>query len=236
MPYTSIKKYPKPYKISRDAAKNGKPKLRRKIIQHVLKHHRMRKIKEECLPPWKEKWNNFNETKLGWLEHFVEKAIPCLVLILGGILVGEFTVILEEYGHTFILLDYPWTELVVPFMEHNAATIELIDNIVVSFFAIDLYFNFFKKRTFIEFLKSSFIDILAIAPVGLILELARIGEAQTALHVAGEVEKEAVKLEREAVEIAKMERFARVTKAIEKMPKILRFNRLKDFSRKRPAA
>jgi len=193
----------------------------------------MRKVKEECLPPWKEKWNNFNETKLGWLEHFAEKAIPWLVLILGAILVGEFTVILEEYGYSFIVLDYPWTENVVLFVHHNAANIELIDNIIVSFFAIDLYFNFFKKRTFKEFLRTSFIDILAIAPLGLLLELARIGEAQTALHVAGEVEKEAVKLEREAVELAKMERFARITKAVEKLPKALRLNRLRDFRSKK---
>jgi hypothetical protein len=233
MPYPSIQRYPKSYKKTKSAAKMGKPKLHHKIIHHVLKHHRMRKLKDECLPPWKEKWNNFNETKLGWLEHFVEKAIPYLVLILGAILVGDFTVILGEYGYSFILLDYPWTEIIVPFMENNTATIELIDNIIVSFFAIDLYFNFFKKRTIKEFLRTSFIDILAIAPVGLLLELARIGEAQTALHVAGEVEKEAVKLEREAVEIAKMERFGRLTKTVEKLPKALRLNRLNDFRGKK---
>jgi hypothetical protein len=235
MPYTSTQSSPKSYKKIKSRAKIEKPKLRHKLAQNFRKHHRMRKVKENDLPPWKEKWNNFNETRLGWLEHFVEKAIPWLVLILGAILIGEFTVILEEYGLTLILLDYPWTENVVPFVHHNAELIELIDNIIVTLFAIDLYFNYFKKRTFKEFLKTSFIDILAIAPIGLLLELARVGEAQTALHVAGEVEKEAVRLEREAVELAKMERFARFTKAIEKIPKALRLNRLNHFSKKKPA-
>jgi hypothetical protein len=236
MPYSSSQRYHKSYKKAKPAAKTGKPRLHRKIIHHVTKHHRMRKVKEENLPPWKEKWNNFNETKLGWLEHFVEKAIPWLVMILIFILIGEFTVILEEYGYTLIILSWPWTEIVVPLVHSNASAIEIIDKIIISFFVIDLYFNFFKKRTVLEFLKTSFIDILAIAPIGLLLELSRIGEAQTAIHVAGEVEKEAVKLEREAVEIAKMERSARIAKSIEKLPKVLRLNRLKAFRGKRRLA
>ena len=189
----------------------------------------MRKVKEENLPLWKENWNNFNETHLGWLEHFVEKAIPWLVIILAVMLVGEFSVILEEYNYYFNIFGVTSTEELALFTENNAALIELIDQIIVSFFAIDLYFNFFKKKTFKEFLKTSFIDILAIAPVGLILDLARISEAQTAVHVAGEVEKEAVKLEKEAVEIAKLERTARFIKTFEKMPKILRLSKLKQF-------
>jgi hypothetical protein len=226
MPYTSIKRYPESYKKTIDEAKQGKPKLHRKIVHHIRKYHRMRKVKEENLPPWKEKWNNFNETHLGWLEHFVEKVIPWSVILLGFIVIGDFTVILEEYGYNIILLNYPWTEIIVPVVQSNAAFIESVDQVIVSFFAIDLYFNFFKKRTFKEFLKTSFIDILAIAPVGLLVDLARIGEAQTALHVAGETEKEAVKIERAAVELAKTERLA---KTIEKMPKVLKLNRLKEF-------
>jgi len=233
MPYTSIKRYPESYRKTKPRKKHVKPRLHHKIIHHVIKRHRMRKIKEEGLPPWKEKWNHFNETHLGWLEHSVEKILPWLVIFLAFILIGDFTVILEEYGYSFIVLNYPWTEIVVPFVESNAHTIEIIDQIIISFFAIDLYFNFFRKRTLWEFIRTSFVDILAIAPVGLIIEISRLGEAQTALHVAGEAEKEAVKVEREAAEIVKMERTARIAKTFEKIPKILRLNRIKYFFRKK---
>lgn len=232
MPYTSVKRYPESYRKARDDESKIKPKLRHRIAHHIRKYNRFRKLKQENLPPWKEKWNNFNETKLGWLEKFVENVLPWLVIILAVILVGEFTVLLNDYGYNLIILNYPWTEIVVPFFNSNSVAIELIDQIIVSFFAIDLYFNFFRKRTLGEFLKSSFIDILAIAPVGLLLDLARIGEAQTALHVAEETEKEAAKLEAEAVELARLERISRILKAIEKLPKVLRLNKIKEFFEK----
>ena len=134
--------------------------LHHKIRHHLHKFHKLRKQKEKNLPLWKEKWNHFNETKLGWLEKFVDKSIPFLVILLLFILLGEFSEELNLFG-------WQWVEHISKFVETQQHMIEIIDQVIVAFFAIDLYFNFFKKATFLSFLKTSFLDILAIAPLGL---------------------------------------------------------------------
>jgi len=199
--------------------------LHHKIRHHLHKFHKLRKQKEKNLPAWKEKWNNFNETRIGWLEKFVALAIPWMVIILFFIILGEFSQELNFFG-------WQWLEKVALFVEHHEFEISIIDKIVVSFFVIDLYFNFFKKATFLSFIKTSFIDIIAIAPLGLFFS-AQVGEAQTILHVSTDLEKEAqvvIKEGEEAAKIMKLEKLStRMTKAITRAPRLLRLNRLTEW-------
>jgi len=221
-----IRPVPKISKLSKKSGKKQEEKCG--VICHAKRLHRIRKKKEENLPPWKEKWNNFNEAYLGWLEHFVDKAIPWLVLLL-------FFIILGEYASYINIFNWHWVEGVSIFFEQNAEKIEIIDQIIVSFFATDLYFNFFKKRTILEFIKTSFVDILAIAPIGLLLRFSEIGEVQQALHVAGETEKGAAQVAKtvEIGEVVKLEREAKLVRTLERSPRLLRLSHLIDFFRKK---
>ena len=203
-----------------------------KLRNYVRRYYHYRKLKEENLPPWKRKWHDFNETKLSWLERIVEKAIPWLVLLIGLILLGEFAREINVFG-------WPWLEVVGEFFEKHEKAVNLIDNIVVGFFIIDIYFNFFKKKTFWAFFKSSFIDLIAIAPLGLIFRLTRFGEAQSVLHVTAELEKEVSVVAKEgeaASKIVKAEELVKVARAekavrLGRLGRLLRLLRLHEFGR-----
>ena len=94
----------------------------RKVVHHIKKFHRIRKIKEENLPPWKEKWHNLNEHYLSWLEKIVEKLIPWLVILLLIIILGEFS-------HQLNFFHWHWMDSVAEFFHHY----ENIVHIVVQF-------------------------------------------------------------------------------------------------------
>ncbi len=194
-------------------------------MQRIRKYYKKRKLKEKKLPSWKKKWNHFNESKLGWLEHFVDKMIPWLVIVLLFIILGEFSGDLNYFG-------WAWMDQVAEFFHQYHTAVVVIDQIVVSFFVVDLYFNFFKKRTFWNFLKSSILDIIAIAPLGYFLRLARLEEAQTILHITTEVEKGAVKAVAGA-EATKLTKSARLLRFLARIPRFFRLNRLVEFFKKR---
>lgn len=177
--------------------------LHHKIIHHIQKYHKLRKWKESGLPSWKEKWGHFNEEYLDGLEHFVEWAIPWLVLLLLFIILGENSAALNFFH-------WAWVDKVTGFFHHNEETIAIIDHIIISFFIVDLYFNFFKKKTIMGFLRTSILDIIAVAPMGLIFDLAGIAETQKAIHVTAETEKGVAKLARTEKIIAKMPRLVRL--------------------------
>ncbi len=219
--------------------KNTTPK--RRLWRSFRHTPHLRKQRDINLPKWKECWNHFNERRLGWLEHIVESLIPWLVLLLLFIILGEFSSFINIFG-------WEWMERITLFFEHNKTVIALIDNVIIAFFVLDLYFNFFKKATFWSFLKSSFIDIIAIAPLGLIFRISELSEAQSILHIGADIEKEAAKTLREGEIIAKLiqteelakatqlSRGARAVRVIARLPRILRLYRIFDFfNRKRLA-
>ena len=114
---------------------------------------------------------------------------------------------------------------------------KIVDQIVVTFFVIDLYFNFFKKATVWSFIKTSFLDILAVAPLGLLFRVAGLGEVQSALHIEKEVttimeEKAAVKLftvEEEAAKLAKLQKAGRATYVATRVQRFTRLHRLSKY-------
>lgn len=215
---------------------------------------------KEKLPSWKKKVNDFNDFKLGKFERFVKKAIPWLVLLLLFIILGEFSgginsLIVKMGGHETHFL-----EQVERFMHDYHTYVLSLDNIIIAFFVIDLYFNFFKSITFGRFIKRYFLDIIAVTPVGLffrgseIAGLAGIAEevalGQEVTHVATETERVIVEGERIAKEgekiarIAEAEKAAKAAKAarlsrgakatrITRLPRLARLWRLKHFVRKK---
>lgn len=157
-------------------------RISNKLIYFLHKHKKIRKRKEENLPPWKEKLHQFNEKHLKRQEIFVERMIPLLIVLLLLIIFGEFS-------HTLNFFNWNWMEQVAGFFSSHEDAIYVIDQIIIAFFVVDLYFSFFKKKTFIGFLKHYFLDILAVAPFGLVFRLTEIGEAQAILHVSTDIER-----------------------------------------------
>ncbi|MFA6889253.1 MAG: hypothetical protein WC254_07195 [Candidatus Woesearchaeota archaeon] len=217
-------------------------KIIHKIRHHLHKFHKIRKRPEYPLPTWKHKWNIFNETKLYGLEKFVEWMLPWLVILLLFIIVGEF-------AHVINYFQWAWLERVALFFEEYKSFIDVIDKVITGFFVVDLYFNFFKKKTFWSFLKTSFVDILAVAPLGLIFRVGGLSEAQAIIHVTSDVEKEAGQFIKEGEEItkiakdiakgeevAKISRLTRMEKVaveVEKLPRALRLYRVTDLGKKK---
>jgi len=198
--------------------KRGKS-LHHRIAHHVLKFHKLRKLKDEDLPAWKASWNRFNETQLGWLEDFVDRMVPWLVFLLFLILIGEFSDKINVFG-------WAWMHNVYVFFVRNEAAVNFFDRIIVALICIDLYFNFFKKRTVWAFLKSSIVDILAIAPLGEVIRMAGLGEFQSTLHVGAQLESEVAKIIRGEELAVQTARSARVVRAVSRLPRFIQLSRL----------
>ncbi|MEM4263687.1 MAG: hypothetical protein QW666_02205 [Candidatus Woesearchaeota archaeon] len=215
--------------------KRGAP-IHHRIIHHIRKYHRIRKKKESGLPNWKERWHHFNEKYLGWLEHFVEFMIPWMVLALLFILIGEFS-------HELNFFHWHWLDAVSEFFEYYHSFFEAFDRVIISFFVIDLYFNFFKKKRIMTFIKTSILYIIAVAPMGALFDIGGgLAETQRTIHVTTELEKEAARLIRgeeaiakitkaeEAAKIARLESSgSRIARVFARFPRFFRLNRLADF-------
>jgi len=203
-------------------------------LRKTVKKYKGIRKKKERRPKWKKKWDDFNEKYFHWLESFVEAVIPWLVLALLFILLGE-------YAHDLNVFGWHWMDAVTEFLHHYESAVHLFDQIIIGFFCIDLYFNFFKKATLESFVKTSILDIIAVAPLGSLLRVAEVGEAQLFVHVGGEVPK-ATKLTR-AEELARLARLekstvlgraaSRVGRAITRIPQLFRLHRISDFWKKK---
>ncbi|MBW2980694.1 hypothetical protein KY360_04740 [Candidatus Woesearchaeota archaeon] len=191
---------------------------------------------KEKLPRWKKTVDDFNIDHFEKIERFVKKAIPWLVLLLLFIILGEFAgginrqIVARITGHESHFL-----EQVVEFMHHYHTWVIILDEIIIAFFVLDLYFNFFKSVTFGRFVKKYFLDIIAVTPVGLFFRGSEavalagdIGLGQEITHVATETERAIVEGERIAKEGEKIvkegERIAKVVEA-EKAAKATRLSR-----------
>jgi hypothetical protein len=176
-----------------------------RIRHHVYTYHRIRKQKEENLPQWKQKWHDWNEKYFGWLEHLVDVMIPYLVILLLFIILGEFADKINFFGWQFL------NDIAKIFAERKPV-IDFIDGFIVCFFVIDLYFNFFKKRYFLTFLRTSILDIIAIIPLGFIFRFAELSDVQGIFHIVGGVEKEAIKVIKVVPKVVKLHRLGQFVK------------------------
>ena len=196
-----------------------------KIHKHLIHHYQRRKhIELDELPKWKRTVLEFNHKYFHWLEHIVEHAIPWLVLILLFIIIAEFGNEINRFIEFLFNRSFHALAEVAEIAEKNHATILAMDKVIISFFVVDLYFNFFKKATLKSFFRTYFIDVIAVLPLGLALEaVAReIGGAQSVTHVA-------VDTERIAVRAAKTTRIIKLIRAIARLSRAIRLYRLYYF-------
>jgi hypothetical protein len=76
------------------------------------------------------------------VEHFIDLSIPFMLVLLGTLIVLEFTDVFESYHSFLVWLDY----------------------FIVAFFIIDLSFKWYQVRDSLKFIKLYWIDLLAIFP------------------------------------------------------------------------
>jgi hypothetical protein len=166
-------------------------KIHHKILHHIRKYHHLRKKKDEVLPEWKHKINEFNKKYFNWLEKLVEGSIPWFLVLFLFVLFAEF-------ADQINFFKWGWLTSLADFAKNYNQWITFIDRTIVTFFSIDIYFSFFKKAKIITFLKHYFLDIIAVFPFGLFIraEVTAIQETQGAIHLIGETEKEVSRLSR----------------------------------------
>lgn len=87
------------------------------------------------LPYWAEK-----------IEHFIDKSIPIMLVVLTILIILEFTKYGELYHDYILILDY----------------------IIITFFVVDLCFKWNHVRNFKKFVKLYWIDIIAVFPFYLV--------------------------------------------------------------------
>ena len=200
-----------------DSIKHNYVNTQVKVSSHSKKH-RERCIKgvDPHLPAWKHKILIWNEHHLGKIELFVERTIPFLVIILLLIIFAEFG---DYIGHFF--------EKMFHYAEEHHSAIIIIDYVIISFFAVDLYFAFFKKSTLWRFLKAHFVDILAIIPVTFFLRIyvtastiaESVSAGQKVTHVISDIPK-VIEATRDVEKLVKVERALKIEESLSKTAKL----------------
>jgi hypothetical protein len=158
------------------------------------------------------------------IEVIVDKAIPpCLIVLL--------VVIVLELGFK-------------DFVEHHHLHPYILtaDYIIIAIFVVDLVFKYLRTKYIPTFLKSYWLDILAVFPFFLVFRVFELAAgafsfvisetaqtAQAVLHEGLEVEKEGARLLREAEKFTK--EGSRVAREAEKLSKLHRSARFMRFLR-----
>ena len=156
-----------------------------------------------------------------FIEVFVDKIIPYLVLLLLLIIIGEFA----------------FQELT----EHYRNYVNTADYIILSFFAVDLCFKFYRVRNVKLFFKKYWLEVIAVFPFVLVFRLfeeifilfrftAPIEEGQKRVHTVTEAAKigEEQKIIRE---LSALEKETRVFRSIEEGTKLSRTSMFLRFAR-----
>lgn len=145
------------------------------------------------------------------IEHAIDASVPYLLVAL--LIITSIDIFYAEMA------------------EQYASQIELIDEIIISLFIIDLAFKYRRARSVPKFLKSHWIDIIAVIPFYMIFRLVDefilvsevVKEGQQTLHIAEGVEKEAAVAARDAKEIkvvARSEKMLREVRILSRAPKL----------------
>lgn len=166
------------------------------------------------LPEWKYRVNAFN-VRYVKLERFVQKILPYLLFVLLIVLFGE-------YGYLV------WSSLtpVSLWFESYRSVWKVLDMMIICAIGIDLYFGFFRKRTLGRFFSGYYLDIISILPFAYLLRTARLGDAQAALSVATEIERDAIRLVRE---LERSSRFVEFERFIARSIRLLRLHRIREW-------
>jgi len=178
---------------------------------------------------WKKKIHKFNQEKLNFVESVVREMIPWMVLFLFLMIVGEFA---HEINWVFTKMGFSLGFLVSygNFIEHYHGAVLVFDFFVIMTFVAELYFEFFKHEEFLKFLKANVLNIIAVIPVGLLMEGAALTtSAQQATHAT----MHSTKAVGRTTEIFKTaSRSTKILRLITRLPRLVRLYRLRDFFRK----
>lgn len=117
------------------------------------------------------------------------------------------------------------------YIEHYSFYISLIDGMVIAIFVADLTFKYIRMHNTPKFLRTYWLEIIAVFPAFLILRIveelgiiSRIGETvQSGLHGAIELERESVSLiERGGMRASRARYAVRWIKPIARLPRLLK--------------
>jgi len=181
----------------------------------------------------------FNEKHLKVLEEVTTIFIIVAVfLLLFIIIVEEGNWIYTQLSKINIKLDFlnNWYDIGVAYQNE----VVIVENIIILFFIIDLYFQFFKRKSSVEFLKTYFIDLIAILPFSWFFEETRLilgaREGQEIAHIAvgGQVAESTLqtlaKEEAVSVRLAKLSKFEKFTV---RLARFLRVSRIRHEIKKK---
>ena len=150
------------------------------------------------------------------IEVMVDALIPYLLIILALLLLGEV-----------LFADF--------FLRYHTA-IELYDGFVIAVFATDLTFKYCRVRNIKRFVHRYWLDIIATLPLFLVLrmfeELVALGrvaqfqkqieQPQVIIHEGLLIERQALRIVREAERIGEISRFERFARLFGRLPRFLR--------------
>lgn len=134
------------------------------------------------------------------LEVFVDKLIPFLLLVLILIVVGEFT----------------FREFIV----ENMLYVEIIDGFIIFVFVLDLIFKYRRSKTLPDFIRASWLEVIAIFPFFLVFRLFEsifglftvsetVTRTQQIIHIGEGIEKEVSVTVKEGGRAERLARFLR---------------------------
>ncbi|MBI5797295.1 hypothetical protein HZA98_00135 [Candidatus Woesearchaeota archaeon] len=151
-----------------------------------------------------------------WIEGAIDRLVPIAVLLLLVIILLEF------FGGEFT--------------ETYRLYIDIADYIVLGIFVLDLFFKYLRARSFKDFMKNSWLDIIAIFPFFLVFRVfesflivaelpQRVNQFQLLLHTGTEISQETAKIIQEAEEAGKISRvktILRMFRGLEDSPRIIK--------------
>jgi hypothetical protein len=133
------------------------------------------------------------EKTLSKVKHFIDRILPYALVVL----------------LILILLEIFFKELIQPY----ETIINIIDHTIVAMIAADLYFKWRRSHGVKNFLKSSWLDIIAVFPFFIVIRvleeaiiLARITDTMETFDNFLEIERDSIRLAREVEKEAKVSR------------------------------
>lgn len=137
------------------------------------------------------------------IEIFADRSVPYALLVLFFVIVGELF----------------FTERV----EHYKIYVSIIDGIIIGIFALDLSFKYYRSKNIPDFLRSHWLDIIAVFPAFIFIRFVE------ELRIVSNLE-ETVLLSQESLEIgekvgsktSRIHYFARFIRPLARLPRFLK--------------
>ena len=143
------------------------------------------------------------------IESAVDKSIPYLLFALLFLIIGEIF-----YAHK---------------LEQYTLIISIFDDVIIIIFILDLIFKYIRAKTFPDFLKHHWIEIIAVLPASIFVRLVErfipvsaLDVSQSALHEATEFKRESKLIIMEvekAGQITRMDYFLRFLRPLARLPR-----------------